>query len=121
MSKSDTIARLIAEHPEMKNKQIAYLAGVSVEFVGTIRWRLKHAEWYAKYTREQQRNRYREQAAKGGQRPSDDEIIRAVRNMTFNQAAEHFGISRNVIAGAVWRSRRKQSRAVGRAVEEFTA
>ena len=121
MSKSDTIARLIAEHPELNNKQIAYLAGVSVDSVSKARWRLKNSARYAEWKRDHDRERYRKQLGKGGQKPSDDEIIRAVAVMTYDEAAEHYGISRNVIAGAVWRSRRKQSRAVGRAVEEFTA
>lgn len=115
VTKFEKIRRLLREHPDMTPTQIGYLAGVPQQYVSTFKWRKANSDrWKAS-----QRNRYLQQAAAGGRRPSNDVIVADARRHTYDEIAEKYGISRNVAAGVLNRHRSKRGRSAPARVREF--
>ena len=115
MTKADKIRRLLREHPEMSPSQIGYLAGASADHVSTEKWRVANPDMH----KASQRNRYLRQADAGGSRPSNDVIVADARRHTYDEIAERYGISRNVVAGVMHRHRSKRTRSAPARVREF--
>ena len=60
-----------------------------------------------------------QQAAAGGRRPSNDVIVADARRHTYDEIAEKYGISRNIVAGVMHRHRSKRTRSAPARVREF--
>lgn len=88
---------------------IAEIVGVPRHTVLTERWRLNNPEKYVENNRQRQREAYTRQAARNGRRPSNETILSLAKSHTYNQIADRFGISRNVIAGVVNRSKKSEA------------
>lgn len=80
----------------------ARIVGCTAEIARSIKWQINNPD----KTRAYQRTVYAKQAARNGRRPSNEAILSLAKSHTYNQIADRFGISRNVIAGVVNRSKR---------------
>lgn len=90
----------------VKPKALSEIFGCSVAYVYTTKWKAENPDKADEHRRVFQRKMYTKQAARNGLRPSNETILSLAKSHTYNQIADRFGISRNVIAGVVNRSKR---------------
>lgn len=111
MSRQKEIMRTIQDHPEMRNRDIAALLGVSSRLVANCRWRAKNPsrEYEA---RRRYFTEYEARFPNLSVRPIDPREVLRLRAEGVRPVdiAANIGVSRGVVAGIIYRSKKSAAR-----------